>query len=99
MVSSLCPMPAPKHSQDLRLPMPHPPMNDARYAYHEAGHAVAAAVLGFSFRSSGIHVDPNGIGVTQIVCPSKRCSAPFTTLRINQARMIVVLLTGLVAQK
>src|SRR6266404_4602256 len=75
-------------------------MSDARYAaYHEAGHAVAAAVVGFPFRSSGIHVDHDGLGITRIVCPSRRCSNPFSDLQASQARMVVVLFAGLLAQK
>src|ERR1700730_15051229 len=74
-------------------------MSDARYAYHEAGHAVAAAVLGFSFRSSGIHIDHEGLGVTQILCPSLACSPPFSDLQNKQARMVIVLFTGIIAQK
>src|SRR5258708_7739099 len=75
------------------------PMTDARYAYHEAGHAVAAAALGFSFRSSGIHVDHEGRGVAQIVCPSRQCSKPFSDLQNRQTRMAIVLLAGIIAQK
>ncbi len=75
-------------------------MTDARYAYHEAGHAVAAAVLGFSFRPSGIHVDQDGRGVTQIVCPTRTCSDdPFSPLQMSQARMVVVHFAGLFAQQ
>lgn len=74
-------------------------MSDARYAYHEAGHAVAAAVLGFPFRSSGIHIDRDGIGTTLIVRPSRKCSSPFSDLQASQTRMVIVLLAGLLAQK
>jgi hypothetical protein len=74
-------------------------MSDARYAYHEAGHAVAAAVLGFSFRSSGIHIDHEGLGVTRILCPSLGCSTPFSDLQSRQARMVTVLFAGIIAQK
>jgi hypothetical protein len=75
------------------------PMTDARYAYHEAGHAVAAAVLGFSFRSSGMHIDHAGIGVTLILCPSRACSNAFSDLQRRQKRMVIVLFTGIIAQK
>jgi hypothetical protein len=74
-------------------------VNDARYAYHEAGHAVAAAVLRFPFRSSGIHIDRNGWGTTLIVPPSLGCSSPSSDLQVSQKRMLIVLLAGLVAQK
>ena len=74
-------------------------MSDARYAYHEAGHAVAAAVLGFPFRSSGIHIDRDGRGVTLIVRPSLECSSPFSDLQASQTRMVIVLFAGLLAQK
>lgn len=74
-------------------------INDARYAYHEAGHAVAAAALGYAFRSSGIHIDACGNGVTHIVCPSRRCSSPFTTLQLSQTRMVIILFAGALAQK
>jgi hypothetical protein len=74
-------------------------MSDARYAYHEAGHAVAAAVLGFPFRSFGIHIDHDGVGVTRIVRPSRKCSSPFSNLQTSQTRMVIVLFAGLVAQK
>jgi hypothetical protein len=74
-------------------------MTDARYAYHEAGHAVAAAVLGFPFRSSGIHLDRNGMGTTLIVRPSHECSSPFSDLQARQTRMVIVLFAGLSAQE
>jgi len=74
-------------------------MRDARYAYHEAGHAVAAAVLGFPFRSSGIHIDRDGVGTTLIVRPSRKCSGPFSNLQASQTRMVIVLFAGLLAQK
>jgi hypothetical protein len=74
-------------------------MSDARYAYHEAGHAVAAAVMGFPFRSSGMHIDRDGKGTTLVVCPSRKCSNPFSDLQESQARMIIVLFAGLAAQK
>ena len=74
-------------------------MSDARYAYHEAGHAVAAAVLGFPFRSSGIHIDRDGKGTALIVCPSRKCSSPFSDLQTSQTRMVIVLFAGLLAQK
>jgi hypothetical protein len=74
-------------------------MSDARYAYHEAGHAVAAALLGFPFRSSGIHIDCNGVGTTLIVRPSRKCSSPFSDLQASQTRMVIVLFAGLLAQK
>ena len=74
-------------------------MGDARYAYHEAGHAVAAAVLGFPFRSSCIHVDHDGVGTALIVRPSRRCSDPFSELQTSQTRMVIVLYAGLIAQK
>ncbi len=70
-------------------------MSDARYAYHEAGHAVAAAVLGFPFRSSGIHIDRDGVGTNLILRPSRKCSSP----QASQTRMVIVLFAGLVAQK
>jgi hypothetical protein len=73
-------------------------MGDARCAYHEAGHAVAAAVLGFPFRSSGIHIDRDGVGITLIVRPSRKCSSPFSNLQANQTRMVIVLFAGLLAQ-
>jgi hypothetical protein len=74
-------------------------MTDARYAYHEAGHAVAAAILGFPFRSFGIHIDHDGVGVTRIVYPSRKCSSPFSDLQASQTRMVIVLFAGLLAQK
>jgi hypothetical protein len=74
-------------------------MTDARYAYHEAGHAVAAAILEFPFRSSGVHIDSDGVGITFLVRPSRMCSIPFSDLQISQSRMIIVLFAGLLAQK
>src|SRR5437879_8727955 len=74
-------------------------MSDARYAYHEAGHAVAAAILGFPFRSSGIHIDHDGVGVTLVVRPSRKCSSPCSDLQTSQTRMVIVLFAGLLAQK
>jgi hypothetical protein len=74
-------------------------MSDARYAYHEAGHAVAAAVLGFPFRSSGIHIDRDGVGTTLILRPSRKCSSPFSDLQARQTRMVIVLFAGLLAQR
>jgi hypothetical protein len=62
-------------------------MSDARYAYHEAGHAVAAAVLGFPFRSSGIHIDRDGVGTALIVRPSRKCSSAFSNLQTSKTRM------------
>jgi hypothetical protein len=42
-------------------------MSDAQYAYHEAGHAVAAAVLGFPFRNPfACHSYENNRGVYQL---------------------------------
>ena len=75
-------------------------MSDARYAaYHEAGHAVAAAALGFPFRTSGIHIDRDGKGATLIVRPSRELSRPFSHLQASQTRMVIVLFAGLLAQK
>lgn len=63
-------------------------MRDARYAYHEAGRAVAAAVLGFPFRSSGIHIDRDGVGTALIVRSSRKCSSAFSNLRTSKTRMV-----------
>jgi hypothetical protein len=67
-------------------------------AFHEAGHAIAAAVLGFPFRSSGIHIDADGLGNTQIVRPSRQCSESLS-IREKQGRMVVVLFAGFIAQR
>ena len=68
-------------------------------AYHEAGHAVAAAIQGFSFRSGGIYADSNGHGNTEFIKTPARCSKPFSATEEKQKRTLVVLFAGLVAQK
>jgi hypothetical protein len=77
-------------------------MLDTRYvesgAYHEAGHAVVAAVQGMPLRDRGIHCDELGAGITYywFKVPNR---AKNVGPEIERERTIVATCAGLIAQQ
>jgi hypothetical protein len=68
-------------------------------AYHEAGHTVAAALLGMPLREAGVHVDFKCCGVSLVCC--RNPGDPRNTAEDIQEReyTIIMLYAGYIAQR
>ncbi len=77
-------------------------MTEPRYAesaaYHESGHAVVAAALGMRLRRDGIHVDPDGQGISFYEYWYSD-SRPGVGSEVKKENAIISFFAGLIAQE
>jgi hypothetical protein len=85
-------------SELLELPHETDPLYPESGAYHEAGHAVVAAVLGLRLSLRGIHLSPDGNGVTYYEFRNPRRFSNAHS-HVGREHTIIATLAGVIAQK
>lgn len=68
-------------------------------AYHEAGHLVAAAILGLPLCEGGMRIDLRGGGVSRYCIRTPGCPSSSSEDNLERRNTIISLLSGQIAQR